>query len=59
MTSRLRSALLRTIRPRTSRPVDDVHFHLGGDGNPFVCDLQHCQSPALSLSDMGPAHRAA
>jgi hypothetical protein len=29
-----------------------VHFHLHHDGRPFVCDLDRCGSPALTLSEV-------
>jgi hypothetical protein len=28
--------------------VETVHFHLGNDGLPTVCDIARCESPAIS-----------
>jgi hypothetical protein len=40
----------------TSPPREPVHFHLGHDGRPFVCDFAHCDSPAVSLDEVsGPS----
>jgi hypothetical protein len=29
-------------------PEETIHFHLGPDGMPAVCDRAHCDSPSIS-----------
>lgn len=33
-------------------PQDSVHFHLGHDGRPYVCDFAHCDSPGLTVDEV-------
>jgi hypothetical protein len=50
MTSRLTTSIRRIL---TSTPAQEaVHFHLHHDGLPFVCDLDRCSSPALTLGEV-------
>lgn len=47
----------RPRRRRLFRESDEqVHFHLGPDMRPFVCEARHCDSPGVTLT---PAHRSA
>ena len=48
--SRLIHDVLDTVR-RTVRPTEQLHFHAGDDGRPYVCENSRCTSPAL-----GSAH---
>jgi hypothetical protein len=42
-----------TIRRFLDPPAEDrVHFHLGHDGRPYVCDFAHCDSPGLSVDEV-------
>jgi hypothetical protein len=43
MTGRLTAAIARALR----EPEEQVHFHLGPDARPFVCERRHCGSPGL------------
>ena len=37
----------RRLRREREEPV---HFHLGDDARPFVCEARHCGSPGLTLT---------
>jgi hypothetical protein len=49
MTRRIAASITRALRADPAH--ERVHFHLDGDGRPFVCDVDRCESPALSLSE--------
>ena len=53
MTSEIAASIRRALRPGSTPEQDQVHLHIGGDGRPFVCDLHRCDSPALTLRDVG------
>jgi hypothetical protein len=53
MTRRLAASIARALRTRPSH--ENVHFHLDSDGRPFVCDVDRCESPALSPGEVGLA----
>jgi hypothetical protein len=53
MTRRIAATIARAVR--TMPAHEDVHFHLGSDGRPFVCDFHRCESPELSPSEVGVA----
>lgn len=52
MTRRLAASIARALRAEPAH--ERVHFHLDADGRPFVCDVDRCESPALSLGEIGP-----
>lgn len=56
MTSTITTTLKRMLRPQAQAAA--VHFHLHRDGRPFVCDLDRCDSAALTLGEVDRAHRA-
>ncbi len=43
MTGRLAAAIGRALR----EPEEHVHFHLGPDARPFVCEAHRCGSPGV------------
>jgi hypothetical protein len=50
MTSRITTSIRRML---ASAPTTEaVHFHLHHDGQPFVCDVDRCGSPALTLGEV-------
>jgi hypothetical protein len=51
MTYRIARSIARVLPAKPTR--EDVHFHLDSDGRPFVCDTARCESPALSLQEVG------
>jgi hypothetical protein len=53
MTTILRDAL--SIGQR--RDGEQVHFHIGGDGRPFVCDHTRCDSVGLTLAEADREHQ--
>jgi hypothetical protein len=55
MPSKLKNSLGRALRVPIRRPADPVHFHLASDGRAFVCDVDACDSAALSLSELQSA----
>jgi hypothetical protein len=55
MISRITASLGRALRPASIPTRDVVHFHLHHDGQPFVCDFNRCDSPALTLGDVESA----
>lgn len=36
----------------TAPPRETVHFHLDRDGHAYVCDVAHCDSPALTQTEL-------
>jgi hypothetical protein len=52
MPSKLKNSIGRVLRAPTRRPADTVHFHLESDGRAFVCDIDACDSVALTLGDL-------
>lgn len=55
MTSRIAATVRRALQIRQPAPVEDVHFHLGGNGLPQVCDRDRCESPGLTGDHLGLA----
>jgi hypothetical protein len=53
MTRRLTASIARALRTKPTH--ENVHFHLDSDGRPFVCDVDRCESPALSPGEIGLA----
>jgi|BarGraIncu00222A_1022003.scaffolds.fasta_scaffold37480_2 hypothetical protein len=52
MTFGIATTIRRALRPRGTTADAAVHFHVGGDGQAFVCDLARCDSPSLSLREV-------
>lgn len=44
------ASIVRAMFARPSNP--NVHFHADSDGRPFVCDVDRCESPSLSPSEV-------
>jgi hypothetical protein len=53
MTRRIAASIARALRTKPTH--EHVHFHLDSDGRPFVCDIDRCDSPALSPGEVGLA----
>jgi hypothetical protein len=53
MTRRIAASIARALR--TKPTPENVHFHADSDGRPFVCDVDRCESPALSRGEVGLA----
>jgi hypothetical protein len=53
MTRRIASSIARALRTKPAH--ESVHFHVDSDGRPFVCDVNRCESPALSPGEVGLA----
>jgi hypothetical protein len=53
MTFGIATTIRRALRPHRRTADAGVHFHVGGDGHAFVCDLERCESPSLSLREVG------
>lgn len=50
MSKRINANIRRALTGAPKR--ETVHFHLHHDGAPFVCDFEHCDSPALTLDEV-------
>ena len=50
MTRRITQRFRRLLA--TAPPRETVHFHLDRDGHAFVCDVTHCDSPALTQTEL-------
>ena len=50
MTRRITQRFRRLLA--TAPPRETVHFHLDRDGHAFVCDVAHCDSPALTRTEL-------
>jgi hypothetical protein len=55
-TSKLRTSIGRALRGSADAARQPVHFHLSSDGRPFLCDVDRCESAALSLGDLRTLH---
>jgi hypothetical protein len=51
MNPKIKARIRRALNPSHTREA--VHFHLARDGRPFVCDVSRCDSPALTVDDLG------
>ncbi|MGA2012638.1 MAG: hypothetical protein ABSH51_19190 [Solirubrobacteraceae bacterium] len=52
MSTEITATIRRALRRRPPAEAA-VHFHIGGDGRPFVCDVARCDSPGLSTREVG------
>jgi hypothetical protein len=52
MPSKLKYTIGRALRVSIRRPAEPVHFHLASDGRAFVCDVDVCDSAALTLGEL-------
>jgi hypothetical protein len=57
MTSTIAAKVRRTLHRGRAVHQDNVHFHIGANGQPFVCDLDRCESPGITADDMGLSRR--
>ena len=57
-TSKLKTSIGRALRGSVDPANQAVHFHLSSDGRPFVCDVDACDSAALTLTELRSLHRA-
>jgi hypothetical protein len=57
MTSAIAARVRRTLRPGPAADQDHVHFHIGANDQPFVCDLDRCESPGITTDDLGLRRR--
>jgi hypothetical protein len=52
MPFKLKNTIGRALRVPIRRPADPVHFHLASDGRAFVCDVDACDSAAVTLGEL-------
>jgi hypothetical protein len=50
--TKLRKSIGRALRGSTRPSTELVHFHLGSDGRPFVCDVHACDSAAVTTGEL-------
>jgi len=55
MSTEITATIRRALRRRPPADQAEVHFHIGGDGHPFVCDIARCDSPGLTTREVGAA----
>ena len=55
MPAKLKNSIGRLLRGSIRRPAEPVHFHLASDGRAFVCDIDVCDSAALTLGELQSA----
>jgi hypothetical protein len=55
MASKLKNTIGRALRAPAPPTPDPVHFHLASDGRAFVCDVDACDSAALTLGELQSA----
>ncbi len=55
MAKTINAKIRRALGPRSTQ--QQVHFHLQHDGRPFVCDVPHCDSPALTVDEVSQPKR--
>lgn len=52
MASKLKNTIGRALHVPIRRPAEPVHFHLASDGRAFVCDVDACDSAAITLGEL-------
>ena len=57
MTPTIAATVRRAFTIRQPHWAGRVHFHLGGNGLPQVCDRQRCDSPGLTTEDLAGPRR--
>ena len=55
MPSKIKNSIGRALRGPVRPSAEPVHFHLASDGRAFVCDIDACDSAALTLGDLPSA----
>jgi hypothetical protein len=55
MASKLKNSIGRALRAPIAPKPEPVHFHLASDGRAFVCDVDACDSAALTLGELQSA----
>jgi hypothetical protein len=55
MASKLKNSIGRALRGQIRPSAEPVHFHLASDGRAFVCDIDACDSAALTLGELQSA----
>jgi hypothetical protein len=55
MPSKLKNSIGRALRGPIRPAAEPVHFHLSSDGRAFVCDVDACDSAALTLGELQSA----
>jgi hypothetical protein len=55
MPFKLKNTFGRAFRVTTRPSTEPVHFHLASDGRAFVCDIDACDSAALTLGELQTA----
>jgi hypothetical protein len=55
MASKFKNTIGRALRGPFRHTPDPVHFHLASDGRAFVCDVDACDSAALTLGELQSA----
>jgi hypothetical protein len=58
-TTKLKTSIGRALRGSVDPARQAVHFHLSSDGRPFVCDVDACDSAALTLGELRLLHQEA
>ena len=52
MASKLKNSIGRALRGQIRPSAEPVHFPLASDGRAFVCDVDACDSAALTLGEL-------
>jgi hypothetical protein len=55
MPSKLKNSIGRVLRGSIRPVAEPVHFHIASDGRAFVCDIDACDSAALTLGELQSA----
>ena len=55
MPSKFKNSIGRALRGPFRPAAEPVHFHLSSDGRAFVCDIDACDSVALTLGELQSA----
>jgi hypothetical protein len=58
-TTTLKTSIGRLLRGSVDPARQAVHFHLSSDGRPFVCDVDACESAALTFGELRQLHQEA
>ena len=53
MSLKFGASLRRALRVERTTPVEDVHFHSGPGGRVYPCDVVRCDSPHLTVREIG------
>jgi hypothetical protein len=57
MSLKIGTSIRRALRVERTAQNEDVHFHSGPGGRVYPCDFPRCESPHLTVHELGHSRR--